>query len=161
MSQFWVNSKRVRFRGIWGTFAPFPGEPDFSWEIGLCYPNCIIALYLPAKFQKKLMSQSWDIECTDVRTYGTEFIGPSRKRGSKNRKRKNQKKRRWRRSLHIPNFRVKKNFFNFSHLHILPRLSATFQIFSKCHFPHFLSPETKCHIMQGIVYRMSKYSKKT
>ena len=92
MSKFWVNSKRVHFWGIWGTFAPFPGEPDFSWEIGLCYPNCIIALYLPAKFQKKLMSQSWDIECTDGRTdvrtyrrtYETEFIGPSRKRGSKN-----------------------------------------------------------------------------
>ena len=86
MTQFWVNSKRVHFWGIWGTFAPFPGEPDFSWEIGLCYPNCIIALYHPAKFKKKLMSQSWDIECTYVRTYvrtdETEFIGPSRKRGS-------------------------------------------------------------------------------
>ena len=33
-------------------------------------------------------------------------------------------------------------------------LSATFQIFSKCHFPNFLSPETKCHKMQVILYRM-------
>ena len=83
MTKFWVNSKRGHFGGIWGTFAPFPGEPDFSWKIGLCYPNCIIALYHPTKFQKKLMSQSWDIEWTDRRTDETEFIGPSRKRGSK------------------------------------------------------------------------------
>ena len=33
-------------------------------------------------------------------------------------------------------------------------LSATFQIFSNCHFPNFLSPETKCHKMQVILYRM-------
>ena len=86
-SQFWVNRKMVHFWGIWGTFASFPCESDLSCKIGLCYPDSIIALYHPANFQKKLMSQSWDIVCADVRMYGrtdrADFIGTSRKRWSK------------------------------------------------------------------------------
>ena len=54
-----------------------------------------------------------------------------------------EEKRNYLTYFHILNFNFKKNIFKFKKN-------------SKCHISHFLAPETKCHKMQVILYRVSK-----
>ena len=58
--------KKLKMVYFWDTFAPFLDGPGFFWKIRLTN-RIIIGLYDPAKFQEKLMTQSWDIECTYIR----------------------------------------------------------------------------------------------
>jgi len=62
------------FGGHLRHICPISRRTRFFLENRALFPDCINALYHPSKFQKKLMTQSWDIECTYVRTFGRDWI---------------------------------------------------------------------------------------
>ena len=78
MKQSWEKYKNMSNRAILGLFGPFSGQREFFQKIRLCHFSVLTNPQLHTKFQKNLMSQSWDKSGrTDERTNGVKIIGLS------------------------------------------------------------------------------------
>ena len=60
--------QKILFWGHFGSFLPKFGQNEFSWEKGLCQFLNIPVDYYCAKYQKKLMGNSWEKCLNDGRT---------------------------------------------------------------------------------------------
>ena len=80
MKQSWEKYKNMSNRAILGLFGPFSGQREFFQKIQPCYFLVLTKPQLHAKFQKNLMSQSWENwedGRTNGRTNGVKIIGLS------------------------------------------------------------------------------------
>ena len=116
MKQSWEKYKNMSNRANLGLFGPFSGHQEFFQKIRLCYFLVLTNPQLHAKFQKNLMSQSWENWCerkwTDGLTDGqAQNHRTLAKRGSKKQKLNDSRpKKRRIQHMHRPEISIKSIF---------------------------------------------------